>query len=231
MLSAVDVDCGYGSVPVLQGASISIGRGRIVGLRGPSGTGKTTIARTLTGLLPPLRGAVTLDGEPLRPRRGRHGGRVAMLFQSPRRSCDPRHTLARIIGEPLNLGRGPGRSTAGEGRPAGGEDVAASVVHAAAQVGLTPDLLQRLPAQVSDGQLQRAALARALLQRPDYLVCDEATAMLDAVSTAVLAGLLRDRAQQGVGVLAISHDAALLQAWADEVLDLAEIHGPIRAGG
>ena len=65
MLSAVDVDCGYGSVPVLQGASISIGRGRIVGLRGPSGTGKTTIARTLTGLLPPLRGAVTLDGEPL----------------------------------------------------------------------------------------------------------------------------------------------------------------------
>ena len=94
-------------------------------------------------------------------------GTVSMLFQSPRASTDPRQTLASIIGQPGDIAS---RSI----------DVAAL----AAEVGLTPDLLSRRPHQVSDGQLQRACLARSLAQQPKYLICDEATAMLDAATTA-----------------------------------------------
>lgn len=95
------------------------------------------------------------------------------------------------------------------------------------RVGLTDDLLDRLPTQVSLGQLQRACLARVIVSRPDYLICDEATAMLDAASAASVAHLVRGLAEDGMGVLAISHDAPFLEAWADEVCDLADLSGAV----
>lgn len=205
-LRADAVTAGYGHDLVLRDVTLSVEPGRILGLTGPSGTGKTTLGRVLAGLLSPRSGQVSCDGEPVRPRR--MGGRIAMLFQSPRRSCSPRMSLRQIIAEPLTIHGVPARDQAGR------------VELLAARVGLTPDLLDRLPAQVSDGQLQRAALARALSCDPAYLICDEATAMLDAATTASLAAVIRDRAAAGLGVLAISHDHALLHAWADETLDL-----------
>ncbi|WP_040160625.1 ABC transporter ATP-binding protein [Nigerium massiliense] len=205
-LEARRVTAGYGGAPVLEDVSIAVEPSRIVGLQGPSGSGKSTLARVLAGLLAPAAGEVTLDGVPVEFRRGRLSGRTAMLFQSPRRSCSARRTLAQIIAEPLHAGRV--RTTR------------AAVASLASEVGLTSDLLGRLPAQVSDGQLQRAALARALAQDPRYLICDEATAMLDPISAAVIARLVRARAEAGLGVLAISHDRALLEAWADEVTTL-----------
>lgn len=212
-LQARGIVAGYRGVPpVLDGVDLTVAPGRVLGLTGPSGVGKTTLARVITGLLTPAQGEVSLDGAPLR-RRGRMGG-VAMLFQSPRRSCDPRHTLADVIAEPL---RSPRR-----GRP-DRDQLHDRVREQARLVGLTDDLLGRLPRQVSDGQLQRAALARALIARPAYLVCDEATAMLDAAATATLAALLRDQAASGMGVLAVSHDHPLLAAWADDVVDIRDL--------
>lgn len=209
---AIRARYGRRSPLVLDGVSLCVPAGTVVGLRGPSGTGKSTLARVMTGLLKPQSGVVTADGVPVRFRRGSMDGRTGMLFQSPRRSCSPHASLRQTILEPLAV------------RSRRGTYTAADLPDICHRVGLTSDLLDRLPTQVSLGQLQRACLARVIVAAPDYLVCDEATAMLDAASAATVAHLVRELADSGTGVLAISHDAPLLQAWADEVVDLAALH-------
>lgn len=207
-LSAAGLRVGYDGRVVLDDVSFAVEPGETVGLCGPSGVGKSTLARALAGLLRPDAGTVSCDGSPVVTRRGRMSGAVAMLFQSPRRSCSPRMRLADLIAEPVQL----------RGIPTA--DQPALVAEFACEVGLADDLLVRLPAEVSDGQLQRAALARALASEPRYLICDEATAMLDALTTASIVGVLKKRAEAGLGVLAISHDRELLDAWADRVVML-----------
>jgi ABC-type dipeptide/oligopeptide/nickel transport system ATPase subunit len=134
--------------------------------------------------------------------------RVGVLFQQPRLSVDPRMTLRRAIGEPLAAARTPGTP--------------ARVQELADLVGLTTDLLGRRSHEVSDGQLQRACLARALALAPSYLICDEMTTMLDASTTAALVAVIRDYQQRtSAGVLAISHDTVLLDHWADRILHLS----------
>lgn len=187
--------------PVLTDVSLTISAGSITGLTGASGSGKTTLARVLAGLHAPQHGHVTLDDKPLSVAAP---GTVAMLFQSPRNAVTARWTLGRIIAEPLRTRRGR----------------AATVGAAAQRVGLTGDLLDRRPHQVSDGQLQRACLARALVQRPRYLICDEMTAMLDPATTAALTEVITEETRAGLGVLAISHHCALLTAWADRSIVL-----------
>ncbi|MFE9583146.1 ABC transporter ATP-binding protein [Nocardia sp. NPDC006044] len=198
-LAAQNVSVRLGGRRVLTDVSIEIGHGEVVGLAGPSGTGKTTLAHVLSGLRRPDRGRVTVDGAPL-PRR--RTGRVAMLFQSPRRSCDPRLKLRQSIAE---LARGP----------VDWDTVAESV-------GMTTDLLDRYPAQVSEGQLQRAALARVLASKPDYLLCDEMTSMLDPATTATVARTVTRLAATGVGVLFISHDLSLLAVCTDRIVHLGD---------
>lgn len=94
----------------------------------------------------------------------------------------------------------------------------------AKRVGLTPDLLERRPFEVSEGQLQRACLARALIAAPRYLLCDEPTSMLDVSTQAALLAVIDERrADDGIGILLISHDRTLLTHWCDQVLEIAEL--------
>ena len=213
MLSATGVVAGYRSgQPVLDGVDLDVAPGEVVGLVGPSGCGKSTLARVLALLLPPWSGEIRIDGEPVR--RFRHGApraqriAVAVVFQQPRLAVDPRFRLREVIAEPLHAtGRGQG---SGE-----------LVEELAAIVDLTPELLDRRPHEVSDGQLQRACLARALALRPRYLICDEMTAMVDASTTAALVRVVTDHtAHTGAGALAISHDEPLLTVWAQRMVRL-----------
>lgn len=211
-LTARGIVAGYRrAVPVLDGVGIEVGPGSVVGLAGPSGCGKSTLARVLALLMAPWAGAVEIDGAPARgvryraPREQRTS--IGVVFQQPRLAVDPRLPLREIVAEPL-LATGRGRDASSEAE-----------LHE--RVGLTTELLGRRPHEVSDGQLQRACLARALVLRPRYLVCDEMTAMLDASTTAALVDVVMQEARAGVGVLAVSHDGELLEVWAERVQRLA----------
>lgn len=103
------------------------------------------------------------------------------------------------------------------------EEAPGLVAELSEAVGLTPDLLARRPHEVSDGQLQRACLARALGLRPRWLICDEMTAMLDASTAAALVGAVEDyRAATGAGLLAVGHDRTLLRRWCDRTVHWAD---------
>jgi peptide/nickel transport system ATP-binding protein len=190
--------------------SLTVAPGESVGLLGPSGCGKSTLARVAALLHRPDSGTLLLDGEPVR--RWRHRAprdrRTAfgVVFQQARLSADPRLPLTDLIAEPL---RATGR----------GREVPGRVAELAPVVGLTPDLLPRRPHEVSDGQLQRACLARALVLRPRLLVCDEMTAMLDASTAAALVAAVEDyRAATGAALLAVGHDRVLLERWCDRTV-------------
>lgn len=198
--------------PVVRDLDVRVEPGRVVGLAGPSGCGKSTLVRMLALLHPAWSGTVRVDGHAVH--RVRHGApaalrrRVGVVFQHPRAAADPRLRLDDLVVEPL--------------RAAGERDrdvLAARAAALAQRVGLTPELRSRRPHQVSDGQLQRACLARALATDPAYLLCDEMAAMLDASTTAALVSVIGDEVRErGLGVLTVSHDEALLAAWADDVL-------------
>ncbi|MFD9074865.1 ATP-binding cassette domain-containing protein, partial [Streptomyces lasiicapitis] len=133
------------------------------------------------------------------------------VYQQPRRSADPRLTHTQLIAEPL---RATGRAA----------EVTDRVRELARTVGLGEDLLGRRPHEVSDGQLQRACLARALILRPRWLICDEMTAMLDASTTAALVTAVENyRADSGAGLLAVGHDKVLLERWCDRTVHWDEL--------
>ncbi|MFF2921248.1 ABC transporter ATP-binding protein [Streptomyces celluloflavus] len=218
MLELRDITAGYEPrTPVVRGVSLTVAAGEAVGLLGPSGCGKSTLARVAALLHRPDGGTVTLDGETVTgwrhraPRRRRTA--YGVLFQQPRLSADPRLRLGELIAEPLRAG----------GRRA---EIPDRVGELAPVVGLTDELLRRRPHEVSDGQLQRACLARALVLRPRWLICDEMTAMLDASTTAALVAVVESyRRESGAGLLAVGHDRTLLARWCDRTVRWADLTG------
>ncbi|MFI1675732.1 ABC transporter ATP-binding protein [Streptomyces sp. NPDC020607] len=216
MLELRSITAGYDRrAPVVRDAGLTLAPGESVGLLGPSGCGKSTLARVAALLHRPDAGQVVIDGATARGWRHRAPRELrtafGVVFQQPRLSADPRLTLTALIAEPL---RAVGR----------GAEAAAAVPELAARVGLGTDLLGRRPHEVSDGQLQRACLARALVLRPRWLICDEMTAMLDASTTAALVHVVEEyRTEHDAGLLAVGHDRVLLERWCDRTVRWDEI--------
>lgn len=203
----------FDGAPAVQDVSIAVRPGRVTGVIGASGSGKTTVARMLLGLETPDAGTVALDGGPWVPlperdRRGRRH-RVAAVVQDPEATFDERWSVERVLADALTDGRE---------RRARGE--LADVVEAALrQVGLDPALRSRAPRTLSGGQRQRLAIARALATSPEVVVLDEPVTALDAtVQDAVLTLLERLRDETGVAMVFVSHDLRAVRRMADEVL-------------
>ncbi|EFK06313.1 ABC transporter, ATP-binding protein [delta proteobacterium NaphS2] len=192
--------------PVLKGIGLSLNRGETVGIAGGSGAGKTTLALILCGLLPWDHGEIWLKGAPLDPRSGARSRKsaarvhrcVQIVWQQPETAFNPRWKLGRSLKEPL-LVQGV--------RPAP-ETLAARLD----QVDLKPEVLDRRPRQLSGGELQRLALARALISGPDLVILDEPTSMLDALTQARVIRMLQDiQRKTNVAYLFISHDMDLVR--------------------
>ena len=187
--------------------------GECLGLIGESGSGKTTVVNMITRLLDSTEGRILLRGEDITRLRGRELRKayreMQMVFQSPVDSFDPRRTLGDGIGESLR-NNGWGRSSTNM-----------EVARLLEQCGLSADFASRYPHQVSGGQCQRAAIARALAIKPKLLICDEATSALDVTIQKEIIALLNNlRWNLGgnLSILFICHDIALVQEFCDRVL-------------
>jgi peptide/nickel transport system ATP-binding protein len=197
-LAAENISVAFGGRQVLRAIDLTVRAGEIVGVTGPSGCGKTTLLRVLAGLRRPDTGTVRYGENSVAPT-----GSIGMLAQHPRLVCNPRWTLDAIVTEPARI-----RGTS------------ADVGGISARVGLDTALLGRHPAQVSDGQLQRACIARALLAAPHFLLCDEPTAMLDPIAAGDVTDLLKQIAAEGTGIVLVSHNPRLVDALAGDVVQL-----------
>ena len=204
---------GKKSTTAVDDVSFELARGECLGIVGESGSGKSTIARMLTHLEGVTEGQIFLKGKDITHIRGRALREIyqdmQMVFQMPMESFDPRCTLGDGIGESLrNMG-----ITRAETRK--------RVENLLERCGLDKEYADRYPHQVSGGQCQRAAIARALAVSPEILICDEATSALDVTVQKQILDLLTELKQkENLSFLLICHDLALVQEFCDRVLVL-----------
>lgn len=196
----INVHFGEGSkrFHAVRDVSLNVARGESFGLVGESGSGKSTILRAVAGIIPLSSGKISVDQDIVdAKRKTRNVRQLQVVFQDPFGSLHPRHTINRIIREPLVV----------QGMSARDSDVNAIL----SSVGLGPEFRFRYPHQLSGGQRQRVAIARCLALKPDVLLLDEPTSALDVSVQAEVLNLLNDlRKTSGLTYVMVSHDLAVV---------------------
>jgi peptide/nickel transport system ATP-binding protein len=209
--SGLVLDRHVGDIRAVDDVSLEIKRGETVGLVGESGCGKSTVGRTILRLYKPTAGRILFDGQDisnlnegeLRPLRRR----MQMVFQDPFASLNPRHSVGRIVGEPLRTHGISGRRATG-----------ARVRELLSTVGLPTDAAGRYPHEFSGGQRQRIGLARALALNPDFVVADEPVSALDVSIQAQIINLLEELQEEfDLTYLFIAHDLAVVRHISDRI--------------
>jgi len=200
-----------GYIKAVDGVSFAVRAGQTLGLVGESGCGKTTVARSITRLVPATAGEVVFENtdvlsagktELQRLRRD-----ISLIFQDPFGSLNPRMTVGNIIGEPLKVHRGV----------TGGE-LTEKVAVLLSKVGLFPEHINRYPHEFSGGQRQRIGVARALALKPKLVICDEPVSALDVSIQSQILNLLKDLQEEfGLTYLFIAHDLAVVEFLCDVV--------------
>lgn len=194
----------------VDGASISLQKGKTLGLLGQSGSGKSTLGQMMVGLLKPDSGELFFHGERLSyPIRGQARRRIQILFQHPEVSFNPQLTLRQSLVEPFKL----------MGKPFD-DGAILSVIE---PFGLHAEHLARYPGELSGGELQRAALARVTVLEPEMILLDEPTSMLDVITQAQMIDFLRRYQQQHqTAYLFITHSTALAEQFCDEIVKMED---------
>ncbi len=199
-IESLSVSFGHGAAAVhaVRNISFRVADGESFGLVGESGSGKSTVLRALSGLNPNWSGRLTVAGKTLRRRRDKaFYKQVQMVFQDPYGSLHPRHTVDRILAEPIAI-HGLG-------------DPDRRIAHALEEVGLDAQFRYRYPHQLSGGQRQRVAIARALILEPKILLLDEPTSALDvSVQAEVLNLLRRLKRERDLTYILVSHNLAVV---------------------
>lgn len=198
-LRAENISFGYAGAPALfEGLSLAVRGGERVALRAPSGFGKSTLCQILAGYLEPDAGEVTVDGGPVRARPGKPNP-VQLVWQHPEQALDPYVRIRKSIGEAAPV---PGELLEG--------------------LGVRDEWLDRFPHELSGGELQRCCLARTLSVAPRFIIADEISTMLDAVTQVQIWEFLLEYCKgRDVGLVLVTHSDALLERLATRTLDLA----------
>jgi peptide/nickel transport system ATP-binding protein len=198
-----DVTVRFGQMTAVDGVSLTVPAGQVVGLVGESGSGKSTLAKAAVGLAPMHGGQILLDGAPV-PTKGRNRP-LQMVFQDPYSSLDPRMSIGESVTEAMP--RGGSRA-----------ERKAEVERLLELVHIDPTRASARPSELSGGQRQRVALARALAGRPSVVIADEITSALDVSIQGAVLNLVRElQSELGLSMLFISHNLAVVRYVATHV--------------
>ncbi|MBD9527473.1 ABC transporter ATP-binding protein [Paracoccus sp. PAR01] len=210
MIEVAGLNVSFGRRPrvnhVVRGVDLTIAEGECFGLVGESGCGKSTILGAIAGRVKDWQGTISIAGVPVRPDRRELAQlrQQQIVFQDPFGSLHPRHTIGRILAEPLEIH--------------GMDDRDGRIDRALDQVGLPRRFRFRYPHQLSGGQRQRVAIARALILDPQILLLDEPTSALDVSIQAEILNLLKDlREERRLTYLLVSHDMAVVTHLCDRI--------------